>query len=207
MKIMQDSRAACRDAGLAGKPGSVVNFSTKRKETLNRERSLVRGSCTALIFQVSCPGREYVPEKQKGRGTWNSSAVSFHETLSLLNILLVLVIIGNIPIQEIELCGKETTSWQEGIYSGVNVFAQKLATGIVLGIVGPLLAWSGYVEGTETQSETAITTIRLLMGLLPAFFLTLACVVAWYYPLTRKRHTEMLEKLALRRSRKGIEND
>ena len=96
---------------------------------------------------------------------------------------------------------------QEGIYSGVNVFAQKLATGIVLGIVGPLMAWSGYVEGTETQSETAITTIRLLMGLLPAFFLTLACVVAWYYPLTRKRHTEMLEKLALRRSRKGIEND
>jgi len=91
---------------------------------------------------------------------------------------------------------------QEGIYSGINVFAQKLATGIVLGIIGPLLAWSGYVEGAEIQAETAITTIRFLMGLLPAFLLIVACVVAWFYPLTRKRHTEILEALALRRSRK-----
>ena len=71
---------------------------------------------------------------------------------------------------------------QEGIYSGVNVFARKLSTGLVLGVIGPLLAWAGYQEGADIQPDSAITAIRLLISLFPAAILAAACVVAWYYP-------------------------
>ena len=88
---------------------------------------------------------------------------------------------------------------QEGIYSGFSVFVRKLSIGLVLAMVGPVLAWSGYVEGAEMQSPRTLTAIRLLMSLLPAFLLAAACVVAWFYPLTRQRHAEILDELARRR--------
>ena len=88
---------------------------------------------------------------------------------------------------------------QEGIYSGVNVFARKLSTGIVLGIIGPLLAWAGYQQGADIQPDSAITAIRTLISLLPAAILIIACVVAWYYPMTRQRHAELVKTLSQRR--------
>jgi len=88
---------------------------------------------------------------------------------------------------------------QEGIYSGFSVFVRKLSIGLVLGMVGPALAWSGYIEGAEAQSPGALTAIRLLMSVLPALLLTAASIVAWFYPLTRKRHAEILKELARRR--------
>ena len=85
---------------------------------------------------------------------------------------------------------------QEGIYSGFTVLARKLSTGIVLALVGPVLAWSGYSEGLETQSPAALTAIRLLITLLPAALLITVCVVAWFYPLTRQRHIAIQQELA-----------
>jgi GPH family glycoside/pentoside/hexuronide:cation symporter len=90
---------------------------------------------------------------------------------------------------------------QEGVYSGVNVFVRKLSTGIVLGLIGPLMAWSGYQEGADVQPDSAITTIRLLISLAPAALLVMACVVAWFYPMTRERHTAIRAELDRRRSR------
>jgi GPH family glycoside/pentoside/hexuronide:cation symporter len=89
---------------------------------------------------------------------------------------------------------------QEGIYSGFNVFVRKLSTGLVLAVIGPALAWSGYVEGLAAQPPAALTTIRLLIAVLPAVLLVAACVVAWFYPLTRQRHVEISQELVRRRA-------
>jgi GPH family glycoside/pentoside/hexuronide:cation symporter len=92
---------------------------------------------------------------------------------------------------------------QEGIYAGFSVFVRKLSTGLVLAMIGPVLSWSGYVEGATMQTESALTAIRLLIGLAPALLLVAACIVAWFYPLTRQRHAEVQAELARRRRAKG----
>jgi GPH family glycoside/pentoside/hexuronide:cation symporter len=88
---------------------------------------------------------------------------------------------------------------QEGIYAGFNVFVRKLSTGLVLSIIGPVLAWSGYVEGAAQQSVSTLWAIRLLIAALPAILLLSSIIVAWFYPLTRARHAEIQAELARRR--------
>jgi GPH family glycoside/pentoside/hexuronide:cation symporter len=89
---------------------------------------------------------------------------------------------------------------QEGIYSGFSVFVRKLSTALVLALVGPVLALSGYSEGADTQTADALTAIRVLISVIPAILLVIACVIAWYYPLTRERHAEISSELAVRRA-------
>jgi GPH family glycoside/pentoside/hexuronide:cation symporter len=91
---------------------------------------------------------------------------------------------------------------QEGIYAGFNVFIRKLSTGLVLSIIGPALAWSGYVEGAVQQNPRALATIRLLIVILPVMLLAASILVAWSYPITRQRHAEVQAELADRR--KGL---
>jgi GPH family glycoside/pentoside/hexuronide:cation symporter len=89
---------------------------------------------------------------------------------------------------------------QEGIYAGFSVFIRKLSTALVLALVGLVLSWSGYVEGAEAQTSSALTALRLLIALVPTLLLVTACVIAWFYPLTRQRHAEISRELARRRS-------
>ncbi len=92
---------------------------------------------------------------------------------------------------------------QEGIYAGFSVFVRKLSTALVLAMIGPVLAWSGYQEGAAVQSPTALTAIRLMIALAPTVLLVVACIVAWFYPLTRERHAEISRELAQRRRERG----
>ena len=93
---------------------------------------------------------------------------------------------------------------QEGIYAGFNVFIRKLSTGLVLSTIGPLLAWSGYVESGVQQTSGTLTAIRLLMALLPATLLAASICVAWAYPITRQKHAEVQAEVARRRAAPSI---
>jgi GPH family glycoside/pentoside/hexuronide:cation symporter len=88
---------------------------------------------------------------------------------------------------------------QEGIYSGINVFVRKLSTMLAVGAIGLALAWSGYVENAIQQTPQALTTIRILISVVPAVILLVSILVAYAYPLTRARHAEIQAELALRR--------
>lgn len=89
---------------------------------------------------------------------------------------------------------------QEGVYAGFEVFVRKLSTKLVLAAIGPILAWSGYVEGAARQSAEALTAIRFIIAVVPALILTGGIVLAWRYPLTRERHREIQRELAARRT-------
>lgn len=88
---------------------------------------------------------------------------------------------------------------QEGIYSGFEVFVRKLSTKLVVAILGPILAWSGYVQRAPQQTPQALTTIRFFIAIVPAVILVGAVVVAWRYPLTREHHRAIQKELARRR--------
>ena len=86
---------------------------------------------------------------------------------------------------------------REGLYNGMFGFLRKLGGAIGVFLVLGVLDLLGYEKG-EQQNETARQAIRWMTATAPAAFLLVGVWLARDYPLTRRRHHEILEKLALR---------
>ena len=92
---------------------------------------------------------------------------------------------------------------REGIFYGFMVFLQKTSIAIAIFLVGRGLSLAGYITPTEAvqtpvQPESALETIRLFIGPVPAVILAISLVIVYFYPISRKRHLEAREELALR---------
>jgi GPH family glycoside/pentoside/hexuronide:cation symporter len=98
---------------------------------------------------------------------------------------------------------------REGIYSGYMVFFRKLAAALAIFTVTRVLAASGFVGGTGgalseiTQPDSALTALRVLVGIVPSIMLVLSILVAWRYPLSKKAHQELLRRLQQQRLETG----
>lgn len=106
----------------------------------------------------------------------------------------------------IELDELKTRRRREGIFYGFMVLLQK--AGIALGIfaVGRALAAAGYIVPTDavpapSQPDSALDTIRLFMGPVPAAILFGSLAIAYFYPITRQRHARILAILDRRKAR------
>lgn len=90
----------------------------------------------------------------------------------------------------------------DGIYAGTFTFLRKLggATGVAL--AGLVLDLAGFAPGEE-QSAAALLAIRLMTAVVPATFLAVAALIAWSYPLGRRRHAEIVMQLEARRRAVG----
>jgi GPH family glycoside/pentoside/hexuronide:cation symporter len=98
----------------------------------------------------------------------------------------------------------------EGIYYGVKNFVRKLTGALAIFLALQVLGWFGYqspVKGVTLfqQSDSALTAIRVLTGPLGAVLLLSAIAMAWFYPLTRERHTRIRILLDRRRQRLGFQ--
>jgi len=70
------------------------------------------------------------------------------------------------------------------------------------------LAVGGYLSATATvpnpvQPESAITAIRVTMGLIPALAALIAMIIFWKYPLTDQRFREIRDETELRKQQEG----
>ncbi|MBD2459971.1 MFS transporter [Oscillatoria sp. FACHB-1407] len=104
----------------------------------------------------------------------------------------------------IELDELRTGQRREGIFYAFLVFLQKISLFLALFIVGQALGQAGFVEATPGQSpppqpESAIEAIRWMIGPIPTVVLILGLVLAYFYPITREVHAEILLKLRQRR--------
>lgn len=84
-----------------------------------------------------------------------------------------------------------------GMVFSTNLFGMKL--GIALGgaAVGWILAWSGYVGGTETQTAQAMNAINLLYTVIPGVMFTSLAVLMLFYKLDKHKLTQVKALLAL----------
>jgi sugar (glycoside-pentoside-hexuronide) transporter len=89
---------------------------------------------------------------------------------------------------------------REGLYNGMFTFLRKLGGALGVFLVMGLLDLLGYEKG-EQQSETARQAIRWMTALAPAPFLAVGIWLARGYPLTRERHRQISEELAIRAQR------
>jgi glycoside/pentoside/hexuronide:cation symporter, GPH family len=99
----------------------------------------------------------------------------------------------------------ETGQRREGIFYGFMVFLQKTCIAIAIWLVGVTLGWSGYITPTDAvaqpiQPESALFTIRLFIGPVPALILACSLLIAYAYPITRRQHAEMRSALEQRRA-------
>ncbi len=100
----------------------------------------------------------------------------------------------------------------EGIYYGVKNFVRKMTASFAIFFALQVLGWFDYQAPPEgvtqfTQSDVALTAIRLLVGPAGAVLLISAIVMAWFYPLTRERHTRIRRLLQKRQERKISKED
>lgn len=101
----------------------------------------------------------------------------------------------------IELDELQTGQRREGIFYAFMVLLQKVGLAAGLWLVGQALEWSGYVGGAAEQPESALWTIRVAIAPVPTICLVLGMVLAYFYPITREVHAQVLLQLAERRQK------
>lgn len=103
----------------------------------------------------------------------------------------------------IELDELRTGQRREGIFYGFITLLQKAGISIGLFLVLQALGWAGYIKSSgnivPVQPPSALLAIRLAIGPLPTLCLIIGLVLAYFYPITREVHAEILLKLKERR--------
>lgn len=104
----------------------------------------------------------------------------------------------------IELDELTTGQRREGIFYSFMVFLQKIALGIAVFLVLQSLGWAGYIKPTEQlaqpiQPDSVLTVIRVAIGPLPTLALICGIILAYFYPITRDVHAQILLQLQERR--------
>ncbi|NUN65564.1 MFS transporter [Pseudanabaena biceps] len=99
----------------------------------------------------------------------------------------------------------ETGQRREGIFYAFMVLLQKFGLAVGLFLLGQGLAWAKFQENvpcqpTPVQPESALFAIRLAIGPLPTIALVIGLALAYFYPITREVHTEILMRLHERKN-------
>ncbi|MEB3355204.1 MAG: MFS transporter [Synechococcales bacterium] len=108
----------------------------------------------------------------------------------------------------IELDELQTGVRREGIFYSFMTLLQKIGFAVGIFFVGQALEWAGFIsagpgEPPPPQPESALFAIRLVIGPLPAFCLLIGIVLAYFYPITREIHAEILLKLQERQQQRN----
>ncbi|HEY9642160.1 MAG TPA: MFS transporter [Coleofasciculaceae cyanobacterium] len=106
----------------------------------------------------------------------------------------------------IELDELNTGQRREGVFYGFMVLLQKVGLAIGLFVIGQALNLAGFIESAAgqpapVQPESALTAIRLAIGPLPTLALIGGLILAYFYPITREVHAEILLKLREKKER------
>lgn len=111
----------------------------------------------------------------------------------------------------IELDELQTGQRREGVFYGFMVLLQKVALAIGLFLVGWVLQQAGFLSTTAGQAEpiqpaSALWAIRVLVGPAPLVVLLIGLVLAYFYPITKEVHAEIMLKLQERKRERTQEN-
>jgi GPH family glycoside/pentoside/hexuronide:cation symporter len=108
----------------------------------------------------------------------------------------------------IELDELNTGQRREGIFYSFMVLLQKFGLALALFLVGQALEWSGFIgrlpgEPIPVQPDSALLAIRIAVAPLPTVVLVIGLVLAYFYPITKEVHADILEKLKAKKSKLG----
>jgi GPH family glycoside/pentoside/hexuronide:cation symporter len=104
----------------------------------------------------------------------------------------------------IELDELRTGQRREGIFYSFMAFFQKICLGVAVAAVLYSLEWTGYIQPTAAitapvQPPAVLLAIRLAIGPVPTIALVGGLILAYFYPITREMHQQILLQLAARK--------
>lgn len=81
-----------------------------------------------------------------------------------------------------------------GTYSGMMTLARKVGGALGVGMVGWIIGWAGYKENTTgdtsvyiEQENEVLMTVRIVLGVSVAVFITIALIASFRYRITSKK--------------------
>ncbi|MGK7933143.1 MAG: MFS transporter [Microcystaceae cyanobacterium] len=103
----------------------------------------------------------------------------------------------------VDLDELKTGERREGIFYGLVVQLQKMGIAFSVFLVGKFLDLSGYIPSTsgniiQVQPDSALLAIRLVIAPIPTIVLTLGLISAYFYPITRSVHQDIMSQLKQR---------
>jgi GPH family glycoside/pentoside/hexuronide:cation symporter len=94
----------------------------------------------------------------------------------------------------------ETGERHEGMFYSLVTLMRKAATSLAIPATLALLHFTGYDGLADQQPASALLGLRIVVGPIPALLLCVGIVFAYFYPLTRERYAEVVQKLEARRA-------
>jgi len=86
---------------------------------------------------------------------------------------------------------------REGVFYGLWTLTSKIGQAFAIALSGWTLSAFGYIPDVA-QSDLSLLGIRLLCGPIPVVFFVIGIIVLAFYPITREKYEEILQKIALR---------
>jgi glucuronide carrier protein len=123
--------------------------------------------------------------------------------LCQIGIVLVNMLVWTLEADTVEYGEWKTGVRAEGITYALFSFTRKTGQAVGGALAAFSLAWGGYTAGAAQQSAHAELGIRAGAGLIPLIASVLAIVVMIFYPLTDKRHKEIVNEIKERRALTG----
>jgi glycoside/pentoside/hexuronide:cation symporter, GPH family len=183
----------------------------------------VQGTAMSMLFVWSAVSRRYGKKAVyfMGMSLWLiAQGGLFFVQPSQVALMYVLAVLAGFGVSTaylvpwsmlpdvIELDELNTGQRREGIFYSFIVFVQKICLGIAVNIVLQQLGTAGYIKPTTEiaipiQPNSVLDVIRFSIGPIPAIALICGLVLAYFYPLTREVHAEILLKLKERKQGLG----
>lgn len=95
---------------------------------------------------------------------------------------------------------------REGAFYGITMFLYKVASAVAINIATLLLGFWGYMESgagavatDPVQPDSAVTAIRMILGLGPGVFFLISALFVKLLPITKERFEEILEAIEARK--------
>ncbi len=102
-------------------------------------------------------------------------------------------------------------SRREGMFLGINALFTKPASSLGPIVATILLLYFGYIQGSDTQTDSALLGIKILMLIVPTIGTTISLIFIYFFPLIRdeqlKEMQTKLEKLHREKRFKLLERD
>ncbi len=175
---------------------------------------LVQGTAIVMMVAINWLSRRFGKQEAfyVGLGTWVIAQIALFfiqpGQVAALYFLCVVVSFGvaaayvvpwaMLP-DVIELDELQTGQRREGIFYAFMTLLQKFGLAAGLFLVGLALEESGFVSEAAQQPDSALLAIRILIGPVPMVLLLVAIALAYFYPINRQAHGEILLRLAERR--------
>jgi glycoside/pentoside/hexuronide:cation symporter, GPH family len=200
-------------------PYYVINYMGLSNAAFTQVMIAVQGTALAMLFVWERVSRRYGKKIVYflGNGIWLIAQLGLFilkpDQIGLMYVLAIMAGFGvstaylvpwSMVPDVIEWDELETGQRREGVFYAFMVLLQKFGLAAGLFLLGQGLAFAGFREKTACvmpeQPQSAIDAIRWAIGPIPSIVLVLGVILAYFYPITKEKHEEILLQLHERKN-------